>query len=480
MARDSSPGLTMSELPAGIQPAKAPVPRESAAAIVLRLTADGDWLVLMGLRSRKSRFLPGHLAFPGGRMDPGDRPEESGAYQRCISRELREETGVEIPPGDWHDAGERTTPPIFPVRFRTLFFVSRAPADTPLELAPADRENEELRWCRPADVLGEWREGSVRIPPPVLPILRSLADAGTDLDLTARNVAEANTLEQQTGRVEFVPNVWLLPMLTETLPPATHTNVWMPGGQRFVILDPGSTAEAEQARLVAVVKRRQAELGQTAAAVLLTHHHRDHVAGAPAVARSLGLPLRAHASVLEGLGDACDGLDLQPIADGDEIDLGGLTLRAHFTPGHAPGHLVFQAVERQLLFIGDLVSGLSTILINPDDGDMGDFLQSLERASALGCCMLFPGHGTPLPGRELERVIAHRREREANIAGLLSAAPCSLSEIARQAYQDVPQMPAALIERQTLAHLLLLERTGRAHREHPTSDRWTGQNGDRQ
>jgi len=464
----------MSELPAGIPAATAPVPRESASAIVLRTAVDGGWLVLMGLRSRKSRFMPGHLAFPGGRMDPGDRPEDEGAYRRCVSRELQEETGLEIAPESWSDAGERTTPPLFPVRFRTLFFVARVSEDTPLEVRPADRENEELRWCRPAEVLDDWHAGAVRLPPPVSPILRSLAGAGDDLEHLARAVDEANSLEQRHGRVEFVPDVWMRPMLTETLPPATHTNVWMPGGQRFVIIDPGSAIEAEQATLFAVVERRRAEQGQLPAAVLLTHHHRDHVAGAAAVARQLGIPIRAHASVLDGLGDTCAGLELQPIADGDVLDLGGLSLQAIFTPGHAPGHLVFHAIERRLLFIGDLVSGLSTILINPDDGDMGAFLQSLERARSLNCQMLFPGHGPPLPGRELERVIAHRRDRESKIAALLSAAPRSLAELAREAYQDVPEMPAALIERQTLAHLLLLETTGRARREQPSSDVWYG------
>jgi glyoxylase-like metal-dependent hydrolase (beta-lactamase superfamily II) len=119
---------------------------------------------------------------------------------------------------------------------------------------------------------------------------------------------------------------------------------------------------------------------------------------------------------------------------------------------------------------------MSTILIDPDSGDMDAYLASLERVRELRCRALLPGHGPPLPGKTLEQLIRHRNEREALIVGALGgAATAALAAIARQAYSDVPEMPAALTERQTLAHLIRLERQGRARPVAPDRSSWTGE-----
>ena len=463
----------MSELPEGTRPAEPPRPRESASGIVVAHDPADGWRLLLGLRSRRSRFMPGHLACPGGALDLQDDPSSPGAYLRCVSRELREETGLEIAVEDWIKAGERITPPLFPVRFRTLFFVAGLPAGLDGDrLRPANAENEELRIVPARRVLAEWDRGKTRVPPPVLPILRALADGSSSpLEQMAREIAEVNRLEQRAPRIEFTPGVWMLPQRTPTLPPATHTNVWMPGGRRFVIVDPGSDDAGELGRLLEVVGRRR-RLGHEPEAVLLTHHHRDHVGGAAEVARELELSLRADAGVLEGLGRAADDRRSAPLEEGEELDLDGMSLRVHRTPGHAPGHLAFHLPEQRLLIAGDLVSGISTILIDPVGGEMGTYLDSLARMQELDCRMLLPGHGPPLPGGELARVIGHRRGRERAILALLGDGPRALDSIAREAYRELPQMPLQLTRRQTLSHLLFLEKRGRVRREDAAGESW--------
>jgi glyoxylase-like metal-dependent hydrolase (beta-lactamase superfamily II) len=255
------------------------------------------------------------------------------------------------------------------------------------------------------------------------------------------------------------------------MPPASHTNVWMPGGRRFVVIDPGSDEEDEIVRLLEVVERRRA-LGHHAIAVVLTHHHRDHVSGAALVARALGLPVRAHAATLDALEANLGGLDRTPILDGETIDLDGATLAALHTPGHATGHLAFHDAERNLLVAGDLISGLSTILIDPDDGDMDVYLDSLARAAGLGCRMLLPGHGPPLPGKKLDALIEHRTLRESRVFEALETGTATLAAIASEAYADTPGLPAFLIESQTRAHLIRLERLGRVEPLDTAGTRW--------
>jgi glyoxylase-like metal-dependent hydrolase (beta-lactamase superfamily II)/8-oxo-dGTP pyrophosphatase MutT (NUDIX family) len=469
----------VSQLPKGIPPAEVPVPKDSALGIVVRRNDSGSWEFLLGKRSRRSGFLPGYLAFPGGRLDQEDRPEEDGALERCASREIVEETGISIPPDEWRDAGERITPPFYKVRFRTRFFV--APAPEPCELPdppPSPQEIESLVFRTAGSVVRAWGEGDALVPPPVLAVLRALDERHPgsieELVSTARAVNEA---EQRCPRIEFAPGIWMLPVKTDTLPPATHTNVWMPGAERFVVVDPGSDDPGELARLVEVIRRRE-KTGSSPESIVLTHHHRDHVAGAFLLARELGLPVRAHRETIELCERGDDGVEIIEWEDGDVIDLGGASLVAIHTPGHAPGHLVLHLPERRALLAGDLVSGLSTILIDPDEGDMGRYIDSLRRASEIDCRTVLASHGPPLPSKVIERTLAHRLERESRVRSAVEAGPRPLAEIAEEAYEDTPGTIAALAEMQALAHLIGLEKQGKVVRL--SGSRFAAKDGDRE
>jgi glyoxylase-like metal-dependent hydrolase (beta-lactamase superfamily II) len=118
--------------------------------------------------------------------------------------------------------------------------------------------------------------------------------------------------------------------------------------------------------------------------------------------------------------------------------------------------------ERRALLSGDLVSALSTMLIDPDTGDMDAYLASLDRAAAAGAKVLLPAHGPPLPVKALAQVRDHRLAREASLVEALAGGPSSLERLARSVYADTPDVAAFLSERQTLAHLIRLRRAGRA------------------
>jgi glyoxylase-like metal-dependent hydrolase (beta-lactamase superfamily II)/8-oxo-dGTP pyrophosphatase MutT (NUDIX family) len=429
----------------------------------LRRRGDGAFDVLLGRRARHARFMPGNLAFPGGKLEPDDEPRRAGAFERCASRELLEETGLVIQPTAWRAAGERTTPPIYPVRFRTLFFVAELAEGASLPAAvPAPQEIESLTFADPPAILADWERGISLVPPPLLPILRLMSSGHTaDVAALAASIAAANADEDASPRIEFVPGIWVLPVKTRTLPPASCTNVWMPGGRRFIVIDPGSGEPGENARLLAVIGRRVA-MGEAVQAIVLTHHHRDHVSGVATIASALDVPVFAHAETLARIPALPAGVATQTLRDGDTIDLDGTTLRAMHTPGHAPGHIAFYDAARRVLFGGDLVSGLSTILVGPAEGDMDAYLHALRTMAALDPKMVLPSHGPPLPGKALAATIAHREEREAGIvAALEDGAPRDLATIAAAAYAGAPYAPAFLRELQTRAHLERLVRQGR-------------------
>ena len=166
----------MSERPDDIPPAVPSTPIDSAVVAAVRRGPDG-WELLLGLRSRRSRFFPSHWACPGGRVEPVDRPDDPGAFVRCGARELLEETGVRVAPGDLHPIGVRTTPPFMKLRYHSPFFLAVVPPGTEPPGLPSPEEIEELRFVPAREAVARWEAGTMLTPPPLPPLFRSLAEA---------------------------------------------------------------------------------------------------------------------------------------------------------------------------------------------------------------------------------------------------------------------------------------------------------------
>lgn len=270
-----------------------------------------------------------------------------------------------------------------------------------------------------------------------------------------RAAAPAPAADTVTPHVTtVVPGIRVLALRTPTLPPAAHTNVYLVGPERgpVAVVDPGSPYPDQQTVLDAVL----AEI--PIASVLLTHHHGDHVGGAAALAARWGVPIAAHAATarrLEGIVEVT-----QLIADGELVH--GLT--ALHTPGHAEGHLVLEHAASRAMIAGDMIAGIGTILIDPDEGDMTHYFASLERMLARPAAALLPAHGPVIADgpAKLREYLSHRRMREERVRTSLTDEPTSLDGLLPTAYGDTPRILWPLAERSLRAHLDKLVAEGRA------------------
>jgi glyoxylase-like metal-dependent hydrolase (beta-lactamase superfamily II) len=255
----------------------------------------------------------------------------------------------------------------------------------------------------------------------------------------------------------------MIPLRSETLPPATHTNAVVVGDGDVVIVDPGSDDPDELEALHQVVEEAEGLRGRVVA-ILLTHRHRDHFAGVEAVRARYACPVWAHADVAERI-----PID-RALAEGDRIELPGRHPRrlcVLATPGHSRSHLAFFEETSRTLIAGDVVSGLGTVIIAPPDGNLRDYLATLERLRRIGITALIPGHGAPNRGvaRMLDALIEHRRLREGKILRALEAGPLSEEDLRLRVYDDTPAADPALSARTLLAHLEKLEEERRVARE---------------
>jgi glyoxylase-like metal-dependent hydrolase (beta-lactamase superfamily II) len=312
---------------------------------------------------------------------------------------------------------------------------------------------------RPTDALTLWQEGRALLHPPNRHALNVLSRVRRTVDAVAwlASPTAADT------RIEFQRGVRLVALRTPTLLPATHTNAWILGTGELLIIDPGASDPAEIERLTGHVRALAAEDCRPLA-VVLTHHHLDHVGGAAAVSEQLGIPVWCHPRTADRLPFRPDRL----LEDGDELTLAGapaMRWQVLHTPGHARGHLSLIDVATRAVVVGDMVAGQGTILIDPPEGDMGEYLRQLARLRDVPVRAVYPAHGPPLPDGPgaLAAVLEHRAMRERRVQAALSTQARALEELASDAYADTPGVIPYLAERSTLAILEKLRDDGMAH-----------------
>ena len=384
-------------------------------------------------------------------------PSDASATAAC-AREIAEELGVTLPDeaSAYRLIGRFVTPAVSPLRYDCLYYLVEAPAGA----APDPTVSPELArgtWIAPAEAAERIRRGAWLAPTPIELTLAALA-ADDDASLEAR-LAEASRIDRAARLWPFCDGIAIAPLATLTLPPATHTNAYVFGERELVVVDPGAHDPAERDALAQELEARVAG-GAHVRAVMLTHHHADHTSGAAALAARIGAPIWAHPETARRLSFTI-GRELD---DGEVIDLGGRRLRCVFTPGHAPGHLCFLEEETGWMAAGDMVASVGTILVDPSEGDMRLYLESLHRMAELAPSVLLPAHGAPIadPAGKLAEYVRHRLWREERVAEALAGRGRSTArELVPIAYADTAPVLHPIAERSLISHLVKLAADGR-------------------
>ena len=164
-----------------------------------------------------------------------------------------------------------------------------------------------------------------------------------------------------------------------------------------------------------------------------------------------------------GSGESGDELFVVDLAGGETLAIGpGCTLRVVHTPGHASNHLCYRLEEEKTLFTGDHVMQLSTVVINPPDGDMAAYIASLRALAEQDLDWLAPGHGFLIeqPRAAFEKIIAHRLAREAKVVDALRDLGDDEAALLARVYADVPERMHPMALRSLRAHLIKLRAQG--------------------
>jgi len=265
---------------------------------------------------------------------------------------------------------------------------------------------------------------------------------------------------------ELAPGVRRLVAPNPSMMTGPGTNTYLFGTGEVAVLDPGPVIDShlQSIREIANAPIRW---------VIVTHTHPDHSPAALELARATGAELLGRPPPDSQHQDMTFAPD-RVLEDGDRLRVDGADIEVIHTPGHASNHICLRHVELNWVFTGDHVIDGSTVVIDPPDGNMKHYLESLSKVKALRPAVLAPGHGELIhePDRAIDWIIDHRLERETKVVATLRENPGLTSmELVPHVYKDVDKKLYGWAERSLLAHLLKLEDDGAATRD---NSKWTG------
>lgn len=243
------------------------------------------------------------------------------------------------------------------------------------------------------------------------------------------------------------------------------TGVYIVGHDQVAVIDPGPDMPEHIENL------KRALTGKRVTHILVTHCHSDHSPAARPLKAWSGATTYGFGPHGSGKDDgpkveAGGDMDFVPdarVKDGDIIKGNGFTFECVWTPGHTSNHMCYALMEEKALFTGDHIMGWSTTVVTPPDGDMAQYIASVEKLEARDDRVLYPTHGAPItdPKPFLAAYREHRLDRERQVVACIGDGLDTIPRMVERMYAAVDKglWPAA--SRSVLGHLIKLEREGR-------------------
>ncbi len=422
------------------------------------------------------RAFPGYLAFPGGKIDAGDEacapshplvadfpPEHLGA----LCRELNEELGFDLAQAlagnqvlAVQPMGTAVTPAFEPYRFSAHHFAIRLHQRPHFEID--ENEIGWSGWMHPERIWAQYENGEALMVVPTMNLIRALAEGWSGGAVQPFNLEYDQ--ERELPLLELVRGVGMIPVPSDTLPPARFTNALLLGdaGSGYCLVDPSPKDETSYRRLRRTLQRRRPDL------LLVTHHHRDHHQQAPRLARELEIPLCCSRITRQRLladfgDDYLTGIRVRELEDGERLTRWlGREILCHALPGHDDGMLGLAPEDLSWFFVSDLAQTQGSVVIPEPEGDMRAYFDSLERVIGLSPKVVIPSHGMPAGGTWLLwQTLRHRQQRETQIR-LLQQEGMSLHEMVAQIYPGLDDGLLPLALQNVRQHLKKLDADGSA------------------
>jgi len=257
--------------------------------------------------------------------------------------------------------------------------------------------------------------------------------------------------------LEIVPRVHSIPVGSDLFMGFFAPNVYLVVGKEGALIDSGY---GDEQSLASILDYAKGFAGLRLAYILITHAHFDHLGGAIKIKEATGAQIVLHSNEARAADVSADKL----VEEGDILALDGLSLEVIHTPGHSPGHACILLKEEGILFSGDHVLGMGTTAMRPPEGDMAQYINSLQKLLDYDIKMICPGHGPPItaPQQKLEELIQHRLEREQQVLSGLRRGMVTVKELVAEIYPELDSRLYEMAQGQVLAHLVKLEREGKA------------------
>jgi glyoxylase-like metal-dependent hydrolase (beta-lactamase superfamily II)/8-oxo-dGTP pyrophosphatase MutT (NUDIX family) len=418
--------------------------------------------------------FPGYDSFPGGKLDAADPDSRhpgrllrdwEGRQMHTLVRELREELDYDLPAAI--HAGQvnavkylatALAPAIVPLRFRLHFF--RIDLLELPQFTPDSGEIAETCWQTPQQLLDRFHQGDALMVPPLRWVLEALCKnpGGSGFGDLSQQFDETSVVP----RLEQLSGLQVLPIISNTLPPATRTNAFLLGDADApqILVDPSPASPAMLENLLRTLSQDRLS------ALFITHHHPDHHEHAPELARRLNVPIwmseDTHSRILQRWGaNYFSGVRVEFKQSGDGVTRWkGEIVRVYAVPGHDAGQLALAPESLRWFLVGDLIQGAGTVVIPAPEGDMATYMQTLERIIELDPAVIVPSHSQPMRGTfRLRATLQHRREREATIRQLLVEGKTE-ADIFEILYRGVGKRLGPMALNNIRAHLVKLKQEG--------------------